>query len=751
MIKNFRLFGFVSIFLFIFLSSNSYSDAVNKITISGNKRISSETIKTFSNVKLNEVINVNDLDNILKNIYSSNFFDDVKIIFQNNILEIIVSESPIIEDITYDGIKSQSLRNDLFSNLLLKPRSSYNSTDLNKDKKLILDNLKNLGYYFSTVDIFVEQIEDEKVNITYKIELGNKAKIKRISFVGNKIFKDRKLRNIILSEEYKFWKFVSGKKYLNENIIDLDNRLLKNFYLNNGYYNVEINSSFGKLLNEKENEFELIYNINAKDKVFFNELTLDLPADFDKKNFLSLEKLFSNLKNSPYSLYQIEQITNLINEINIKDQFESINASAEENLNGNKLDIVFRVEPTEKVYIEKINIYGNNVTRENVLRNQLEVDEGDPFNKILHSKSINNLKSLNFFKTVNSNISDGSLPNTKIIDLTVEEKATGEIFAGAGFGTNGGTIALGVKENNYLGKGISLDSNISINSETIKGLFSVTNPNFNNSDKSVYASIQALETDRLSTFGYKSNKAGFSFGTNFEYLNDFNLGVGTSNYYEKIETDNTASVRQQSQKGNYWDTFLKLNFDYDKRNQKFQTSDGFRSFYSLDLPIISEKNTLINTYDFKTFSKLYENNITSFGLFLQSASSISNDDIKLSERLYVPSNKLRGFERGKIGPKDGDDYVGGNNLATINISTTLPILFEEVQNVDFSLFFDAANLWGVDYNSSLDDGSQVRSSIGLAVDWFTPVGPLNFSITQPLTEKSSDVTETFRFNLGTSF
>ena len=751
MIKNFRLFGFVSIFLFIFLSSNSYSDAVNKITISGNKRISSETIKTFSNVKLNEVINVNDLDNILKNIYSSNFFDDVKIIFQNNILEIIVSESPIIEDITYDGIKSQSLRNDLFSNLLLKPRSSYNSTDLNKDKKLILDNLKNLGYYFSTVDIFVEQIEDEKVNITYKIELGNKAKIKRISFVGNKIFKDRKLRNIILSEEYKFWKFVSGKKYLNENIIDLDNRLLKNFYLNNGYYNVEINSSFGKLLNEKENEFELIYNINAKDKVFFNELTLDLPADFDKKNFLSLEKLFSNLKNSPYSLYQIEQITNLINEINIKDQFESINASAEENLNENKLDIVFRVEPTEKVYIEKINIYGNNVTRENVLRNQLEVDEGDPFNEILHSKSINNLKSLNFFKTVNSNISDGSLPNTKIIDLTVEEKATGEIFAGAGFGTNGGTIAFGIKENNYLGKGISLDSNISINRETIKGLFSVTNPNINNSDKSVYASIQALETDRLSTFGYKSNKTGFSFGTNFEYLNDFNLGIGTSNFYEKIETDSTASTRQQSQKGNYWDTFLKLNLDYDKRNQKFQTSDGFRSFYSLDLPIISEKNTLINTYDFKTFSELYENSITSFGLFLQSAYSISNDDIKLSERLYIPSSKLRGFERGKVGPKDGSDYVGGNYLTAINISTTLPILFEEVQNVDFSLFFDAANLWGIDYNSSLDDGSKIRSSIGLAIDWLTPVGPLNFSITQPLTEKSSDVTETFRFNLGTSF
>jgi len=749
MIINFRMFKFIFICFLFLIANNSYSDIVNEIKIVGNDRVSSETIKMFSNIKTNDEIDLQDINNILKKIYDSNFFDDVKIKFENNILEIIVDESPIIENIYFEGIKSSTIRNSVFSNLSLRPRSSFNKYSLDKDKKIILNNLKDLGYYFANLNLFLENIGNKKVNITFKVDLGQKAKIKKISFIGNKIFKDRKLRNIILSEEYKFWKFVSGKKYLNESLISLDNRLLKNFYLNNGYYNVEINSSFAKLL--KDNEFELIYNINAKEKVFFNELSILLPNDFNKNNFLLLENLLKNLKNEPYSLRQIEKITDEINDINIKDQFENINALVEENLNGNKLDIIFKIEETEKVYVQKINIYGNNITRESVLRNQLEVDEGDPYNQILHTKSINNLKSLNFFKTVNSNISDGDLPNSKIIDLTVEEKATGEIFAGAGFGTNGGTIALGVKENNYLGQGIALDSNFSINSESIKGLLSVTNPNYNNSDKSIYAVIQALETDRLTTFGYKSNKAGFSIGTNFEYLKDFNFGIGSSNFYERIDTDSTASLRQQAQKGDYWDTFLKLDFDYDKRNQKFQTSDGFRSFYSLDLPLISDNNTLINTYDFRSFSELYENNITSFSLFLQSASSISGDDIKLSERLYIPSNKLRGFERGKVGPKDGDDFVGGNYITAINVSTTLPVLFEEVQNIDFSLFFDAANLWGVDYNSSLDNGSEIRSSVGIAVDWFTPIGPLNFSLSQPITEKSSDVTETFRFNLGTSF
>ena len=749
MIINSRILKYIFVCFFFLVSNNSYSEIVYEIKIVGNTRVSSETIKMFTNIKTNDEIGLEDINNILKNLYKSNFFEDVKIKFENNILEIIVDEYPIIENIYYEGIKSNTLKNDIFSNLFLKPRSSFNKSYLDKDKEMILNNLKELGYYFANLDLFLENVDNEKVNITYKVDLGQKAKIKKISFLGNKIFKDRKLRNIILSEEYKFWKFVSGKKYLNESLIELDNRLLKNFYLNNGYYNVEINSSFAKLLND--NEFELIYNIDAKKKIFFDELSILLPDDFNKNNFLSLQNLFKDLKNEPYSLSQIEKIIDEINNINIKDQFENINASVEENLNGNKLNIIFKVDETEKVYVQKINIYGNNITRESVLRNQLEVDEGDPYNEILYTKSINNLKSLNFFKTVNSNISNGDLPNSKIIDFIVEEKATGEIFAGAGFGTSGGTIAVGVKENNYLGQGLAIDSNFSVNSESVKGLFSVTNPNYNNSDKSIYAAIQALETDRLSTFGYKSNKAGFSIGTNFEYLKDLYFGVGTSNFYERIETDSTASVRQQAQKGDYWDTFLKLDFDYDKRNQKFQTSDGFRSFYSLDLPLISDNNTLINTYDFRSFSELYDNNITSFSLFLQSASSISGDDIKLSERLFIPSNKLRGFERGKVGPKDGDDFVGGNYITAINVSTTLPVLFEEVQNIDFSLFFDAANLWGVDYNSSLDNGSEIRSSVGIAVDWFTPIGPLNFSLSQPITEKSSDVTETFRFNLGTSF
>ena len=228
------------------------------------------------------------------------------------------------------------------------------------------------------------------------------------------------------------------------------------------------------------------------------------------------------------------------------------------------------------------------------------------------------------------------------------------------------------------------------------------------------------------------------------------MGLSTSLFVENIETDSNASTRQKKQKGDYFDNYLDLKFDYDKRNQRFKTTEGYRSLYSIGLPIISEKNTVNNYYNYKIFSELYEENISSVSLSLGSSHSITGDDIKLSERLYVPQRKLRGFERGKIGPKDGNDFIGGNYYAILNITSTLPQVFPNAQNVDFVSFLDLANLWGVD-DKNLDDGSELRSTIGLGVEWFTPVGPLSFSLAAPISKSSTDKTETVRFNLGTTF
>ena len=746
--KHFYKNIFLILTFIVFVPKFSYSEIIKKIEISGNERISSETIKMFTKKNIGENIDDKDLNEILKRIYDSTFFEDVKVSIKENTLKIVVLENPLVENVEIKGPKAKKIVEELKKNLQVKARTSYNEISFLKDKKKITEILKQKGYFFSKVDVIVESLSDNKVNLIYNVEIGDKAKIKKISFIGDKIFKDRKLRSIIVSEEYKFWKFISGKKYLNQNLISLDERLLKNFYLNKGFYNVKINSSFARLINDSE--FELIYNIIPNKRYSFNQISLKLPLDFDQKNFDDLNNFFGKLKGKKYSLFTIEKILDEIDKIILDKEYKTLESKVDENVYEDKIDLTFTISEGEKYSIDRINIYGNNITQENVIRNQLLIDEGDEFNSILTAKSINNIKALNIFKSVNSEIIDND-DRSKIIDITIEEKATGEIMAGAGVGTDGTSFSFAVKENNYLGRGIGLTSELTVSEETIKGQLRVKNPNFKNSDKSVNFNVQSLETDRLTDSGYKTNKTGFGFGTSFEYQDDVIIGIGQDSFYEKIETNSSASTRQKAQAGNYWDTFLNVDLDYDKRNQKYKTSDGFRSFYAVNLPVISENNSLTNTYIFSFFEELYQDNVTKLSFYAKSSTSLTNDDIKLSERIFLPGHRLRGFVSGGVGPKDGNDFIGGNYASSVNIQTSIPQLLPNIQNMDVSMFLDAGNVWGVDYDSSLNDTNKIRSSIGIGVDWFTLVGPLSVSFSHPISKVDTDRTETFKFNLGTTF
>ena len=743
----FKLNFFIILFLLFF--SKLYAENKKEIKFLGNDRIPIETIKMLSQIEDHDTLDENSINQILKNLYDSNFFEDIKIKLKNDILTIEVTEYPLINQINFEGVKSKSLLEKINENLNLTDRSSYNPILLKNDVNNMSANLKNLGFYFATIETYIEKLPDKKVNINYKINIGDKAKIRKISFIGNKIYKDGKLKNIILSEEYKFWKIISGKKYLNEDLINFDKRLLKNFYLNKGYHDVVINTSFAKLNNK--NSFDLTYNIDAKDKFYFNKLNLNLPIDYNKENFYRIENLFKKLTGEPYSVNSVNEIIEEIEMIVLDEQFESTKATVNKTISSNNIDLEFNIELVDRFTVEKINILGNTVTQENVIRNSLSIDEGDTYNEILTKKSENNIKSLNLFRNVEAKVIDGSNEKTKIIEIKVEEKPTGEIMAGAGFGTEGGSFSFGVKENNYLGRGVALDARFTLTEDSIKGNLGINNPNFNNSDKSLIMNLETSETDKLKDFGYKTNKNGFSFGTKFEYLDDLNLGLGTSTYHEKIETDSSASARQKKMEGNYFDIFTNINFDYDKRNQKFKATKGYRSFYNLDLPVVSDTSTLKNTYDLKYYNSLFEDNITTTGFLFKSSNSLNNKDVKLTERLFIPSSRLRGFEYGKIGPKDGGDYIGGNFITAVNFNTNIPQLFPSAENFEFLFFVDAANIWGVDYDSSLDKNSDIRSSFGIAVDWMTVAGPLNFSFAQPISKSKSDITETFRFNLGTTF
>jgi len=744
----FKLFFKICV-LFLLLTAASFSKNYSKIVIDGNKRISDQSIILFSEIPNDNIIDESILNLILKNLFNTGFFEDVNVKFFDSVLIINVIENPIIETLFIEGVKTKKLNKLIKSAIILKDRSSFNTENIKKDKLSIINILKQRGYYLPQIEVSIQKLDDNKINLTYLIDAGKKAKISKISFVGNKKFKDSKLKSIILSEEHKFWKIITNKKFLNEELIAIDNRLLNSFYKNKGYYNVKIESSFANYLGE--NEFELIFNIDSDIRYFFNNFEIDLPPDYDIDNFKSLIDTFSKLKGEYYSLNRIEDILKEIDKISLTKQYEFLSSTVNQTINDNLIDFKFNIIELEKLYIERINIFGNNITNEEVIRNSLISDEGDAFNSLLHNKSINNLKSLNFFREVNSEIIDGSTNIQKIINISVEEKATGEISAGAGVGTNGGSVGFSVKENNFLGKGILLGSDLTMSGESVKGLFSLNNPNYKGTNKSINFSAESSVLDRLTNYGYKSSKTGFSVGTGFEIYDDLFFNAGISSYIEEIKTDSTASASIKKQKGSFFDTFFNYTLDYDLRNQKFKPTDGFRSRFTQNVPMLSDTYTLKNTYDYKIYNEWLNENIASFGFYASAVNSLSGKNVKLSDRVFVPASKLRGFESGKVGPKDGADYVGGNYSMSFNASTTLPQILPNLQNTNFSIFFDAANVWGVDYFQGDDEGSDIRSSVGVVVDFFTPIGPLNFSFSEVLTKNKNDISESFRFNLGTTF
>ena len=751
MINNYisQILKILFVLLFLISKSNfANSEIIKQIEIYGNERLAKQTIILFSELSINDDIDSEKLNEAFKKLYNTDYFSNVKISFDKGMLKINVVENPLVQMVKINGIKNKSILAELSKITKKTEKYPYLENKINEQKNILINIIRNSGFYFAEIETKIEDNQNNTINVIYNFNLGERAKISEIKFIGNKIFRNNKLRNIIVSEETKAWKFLTSNKYLNENRIKLDVSLLENFFKNKGYYNVKVKSSSAKVIDN--NNFVLTFNISAGKKYYFNNINLNVSDDYNKDNFSNFFKIFKKLKGESYSLNSIKKIINEIDKVALQKEFVFINANYKEKLIDNKINIDIFFEESEKYYVDRINILGNFITEEKVIRNTLIVDEGDPYNKILFNKSINEIKSKGIFKSVNSEvINSKSKNNTKTINITVEEKATGEIFAGAGTGTDGSTIMAGIKEKNYLGKGIQLDTNLALSDDEIKGKFSVTNPNFRNSDRSINTTIESTTSDFMSSSGYKTTRTGLKVGTGFEQYDDLFFNIDVSNYYEKLETSSLASAIKKKQEGDYFENLVSYGITLNKLDQNFQPTDGYLTKFSQTLPIYSDDSTIENSFIASKYHSVNDALILSAKFFFESVNSL-DENVRVSKRVYIPSHRLRGFESGSIGPKDGTQYIGGNYGSAVNFNTTLPNLLNGYENIDFNLFFDAANLWHVDYDSSLDS-DKIRSATGISVNWFTVVGPLSFSYAVPITDASTDKTESFRFQIGTSF
>ncbi len=733
---------------FIFFNVNSYSEIVNKVEVKGNTRISPETIMVFGDISIGKDYLAADVNSLIKKLYDSNFFSDISVELKNNKLIIVVKENPLIDSIIFEGEKAEKYKEKIKELLLLREKSSFIENNIKHDINQVKTYYRALGFYFVKIDTSIEKLEKNKVKIIFSIDKGEKAKISKIYFLGDKKLRDKKLRDVITSDESKFWKFLSRNVYLNKERIELDKRLLKNYYRNKGYYEANISSSNVEYL-EGEG-FVLTYSIDAGDRYRFKKIFANVSESLEKSAFHPLESEFSKLVGKYYSQQKLNNLLEQIDKLTERKELQFINHSVLETLDGNGVEVKINIFEGKKVIVERINIVGNSVTNDSVIRGEMIVDEGDPFSVLLVNKSINEIKARRIFSKVDYKILPGSSDDLKVLEINVEEQATGEIMAGAGIGTDGTTFQFAVSENNWLGKGVKLQSALNLSTEQISGNILINNPNYNFSDKSLKAGIDISSTDRSDTSGFESSKTGFVLGTGFEQYEDLFFSPELTIAFEEIDVDESASTAIKNMEGDFFNIDFTYGLALDKRDQSWKPTEGYRTTFRQALPIVQDSSAIENAIHISAYHDFTDDVIGSLK-FHASAINGLDDDVRLTKRLYIPRNRLRGFNTRKVGPKDGDDYIGGNYTAGLSAEAQLPNLLPESYRTDISVFLDAGNVWGVDYSSGVDETNTIRSSFGIGANVFTTIGPLSFVLAQAITTSSQDETEKFNFRLGTSF
>ncbi len=732
------------------LSTNLHAEILKKVEVYGNERIVKETIIVYGDIKENKDYTQEDIDNIIKNLYETKFFSKVSINFSNGVLNITVVENPIINSILIQGEPTKKYEKVILELLSLKEKASYIKSEVKRDLEIVKNFYKSLGYYSPEVEARIQEVKggSNLLNLTFVVDRGEREKISKIYFIGDKKIKTKRLRDVIASEESRFWKFISSNVYLNSDRIELDKRLLKRYYLGKGYYDVQVLSS-NVFFKEKEG-IELTFSINAGKRYRIKKLSTDIQPVFDKSIFKPLQSDFKKYAGEYYSPFKVTKILENIDEIIDKNELQFVQHSVSETIDGDFIDIEFKIYEGRKVQIERVNIIGNTVTNDSVIRSELLLDEGDPFSNVKLEKSISNLKARGIFKTVKKKLIDGSSKDLKIMEIIVEEKPTGEISAGAGTGTDGTTFSFALRENNYLGQGLTVDSSLELTEHSIRGGVEVVNPNYNYTGNSMNFNIFSKKTDNPSS-GFENTLTSLGIGTRFEQYKNVYLGPHLELAFDDLKVDSTASSALKRQEGSFTDLTFSYGVDKDTRDRRFMPTSGSIIGFSQGLPIYSEEQaSIFNRFSLSKYHGFSDDVIGAIKFYISGVTALE-EDVRLSKRLHVPSKRLRGFESKKIGPKDGADYVGGNYAAALNFEAALPNLLPEATQTDIAVFFDAANLWHVDYDSSVGESSKIRSSVGVATNMYTLIGPLNFVFAKALTKADSDSTEKFKFEIGTSF
>lgn len=740
----------------IIISPAMADNAVRDIKVTGTERIEPTTVMTYLDLQKGQVATQEALDSALKSLFATGLFADVQLTENNGVVTVAVVENPIINQVAFEG-NDKLDDTQLQAEVQSRPRQVFTRTQVQNDVARLYEVYRRNGRFSVEISPQVIKLDQNRVNLVFEIHEGDETTISTIRFVGNERFSDDELRSELSSQEHRWYNFLSSNDRYDPDRLEFDMEQLRQFYLKEGYADFRVLSSTSELSKDKK-DFFITVTVDEGERYKVADVTIN-----SRIRNLDPTSLTDKVTFKIQDWYNAESVKSTVDAMtkalgDMQYAFVTVVPDVQRNRDAKTVTIAFNINESPRVFVEKINVDGNVRTLDKVIRREMELVEGDPFNRSKLAKSEQNIRNLDYFDKVNVKTLPGSAPDKTVIDVGVEEKSTGEISVGAGFSTSDGPLAdFRLRERNFLGKGQDVTLAATIAGERTEFDLGFTEPYFLDRDLSAGVDLFHITRDQQDESSFDQRRTGGGLRLGYPLSEKWRQTLRYRVEQNEItNVDSDASRIIQDQEGERITSALSQRLTYEDLDSRVFPTDGLTAWLDAevaglggDAEYISGK--LGGSYYYPVAKQWVFNLMGEVG----SIAGWGDGDVKINERYFLGGNTLRGFSKSGVGPRDllTEDSLGGNTFYRGTAELSFPIGFPEEMGVSGHAFSDIGSLWGIDENdmTNIADESSVRASAGLGLSWRSPMGPVRVDLAAPLLKEEYDEKEIFRFSFGTRF
>jgi len=738
--------GLVSVAL---VSSQAEAAVASSIVVRGNTRVEASTVRNYVTIKPGKSYSAADIDASVKALYETGLFADVTIRQSGGTLVVSVVENPVVNSVIFKGNKK--IKSEVLVQLVqTKPRGVFTDAKLQGDTQRIQDYYSRNGRDLATVEPQVTKLADNRIDVVFVIHEGKRTGVGTITFVGNRAYSSQKLKGVIVSKQHNLLSWLNRKDIFDEGKLAADQEALRRFYMAHGYADfrvVDVQHTF----NDATGRYHITYTIDEGPRYRFSTVNID--SSIPNVNTASLRYEMRTRPGAVFDSTDVEKsIENMTIELSRQGfTFAQVRPRGDRNYENHTIALTYLIDEGPRVYIERINIYGNTRTRDYVIRREFDVAEGDAYNRVMIDRAQRRLNALGYFKSVNITTEPGSAPDRVIVNVQVEDQSTGQFSIGAGYATTGFIAELSMDEKNFLGRGQQLSASIGYGQGQQTYSLSFTDPWFLGYHVSAGFDVYQNVYSSWSSRPFNETQTGGGLRIGLPINDDLTI---EGNY--KLLRDNIADSTDPSSfpNGTVWTSSLGYAIRYSTIDNYNDPRSGVYGKFSQDFAGVGGDTKFIrSTIDARYYHEIYAD-ADIVGLLKFTAGNITGigQDVRALDDFFKGGETIRGFATYGFGPRDAQGVpVGGKNFyaATAEVQFPIPGLPPDF-GLRGAVFADAGSLFDTDVAGASSDNT-LRSSLGGSILWASPIGLLRADFAGALTKAKSDQTEVFRFSAGKQF